>query len=371
MRKTGTHQIQPVMKLTIFTSLFAFILSTSISAQGEFVRIYDELTDNTSVAYSVKSTADGGFICIGSTNGDKDPDIFMIKTGESAGAQWARQCSGPDKSMDVALDIVPTSDGGYVFCGNSETQRVLWKVDSEGEDVWKRHFGERGMDAFSTIIETQDGGIITAGDGMMITKTDTEGNELWTRNKPTDHLSAYRAIKELPNGDLLIGGFFTARDEGKAITILVKTDSNGKAQWAESYGAGMINSIDVDKDGNILVAGNASYTVPIVLKIAPDGKAIWEGVYEDSGLGSAHTIVATSSDKTLVFSAGGYFEINSEGRLKNKEVTQNYAFNKAIVTGNGEMILAGFSSENISGKEKFAFMKVGKSGFPSPSASLR
>jgi len=360
------------MKISTNISLLFFLLLPFVSeAQSEFVRTYDQLTDNTSIAYSVKPTNDGGFISIGSTNNELNPDIFMIKTNDTGGAEWAKQFSGEGQSLDVALDIVPTEDGGYIFCGNSENQRILWKVDATGNDVWNTPLGDTCASAFTALTATKDGGFIAVGDGMVVTKIDAEGRELWTRNKPTEHVSAYRAIKELPNGDLLIGGFFTARDEGKAITILVKTDSDGKAIWAETYGAGIINAIDTDDDGNIWVAGNASYAVPIVLKIGSNGKAIWEGMYEEGRLGSAHSISVKNAESALVFTAAGYFLIDQEGKMLRKESTPNFGFNKAFISKDGDLVMAGFSDESINGDEKFTFLKMDEAGFPSPTASAQ
>lgn len=358
------------MKNFILLSSLCLLASTAFS-QGEFVRVYDQLTDNTSNAYSVKSTHDGGFVCIGNTNADRDSDVFLIKTNATGGAQWAKQLSGAQQTPDVALDIVPTSDGGYVFCGNSDNQRVIWKVDAEGQDLWVSHFGPEGLEAYNAIIETRDGGFLAVSDGMMITKIDANGKELWTRNKPTEHASAYRAIKELPNGDLLIGGFFTARDGGHPVSVLIKTDADGKAAWAQTYGTGMINAIDTDSDGNIWVSGSAGYGAPIVLKIDYTGKAIWEGVYEEKGIGISHSIAVKSPSEAVVFTSGGFFTLNAKGELQEKQTTPNYGFNKAIITGNDEMVLAGFSNESLTNTEKFTFMKIGPAGFPSPSASIR
>lgn len=353
--------------LTIITLLF----SMSVFSQSHFVRTYDQLTDNTSIAHSIKTTSDGGFICIGSTNSEKNPDIFMVKTDANGSAEWAKQCFGEDQSIDVALDVIPTSDGGYLFCGNSEEQRVLWKVDETGNDVWKAPFGEKGLDAFSALTETLDGGFIAVGDGMVVTKTDAEGQELWTRNKPTKHVSGYRDIKELPNGDLLIAGFFTARDGGHAVTILVKTDANGKAYWAETYGAGILNAIDVDASGNIWVAGNASYAAPIVLKVGSNGKAIWEGTYDENGLGSAHSIEVMNDGAAQIFTSGGFFEVDEEGKMQLVQTTPHFGFNKALVAPNGDLVMAGFSDKSINGYEKFTFMRMDESGFPSPTASAQ
>lgn len=354
---------------TILLSGILLLAATATQAQTKFVRIYDQLTDNTSIAYGIKATPDGGLISIGSTNNEATPEVFVIKTDEKGGAEWASQYSGQKEMKNLGLDIVSAADGGYVFCGTSENQRVIWKLDHLGKEQWKHLSGGEDAEAFMALTETTDGGFVAVGDGMLITKIDKDGNEMWVRNKPTDNKAAYKAVKEMPNGDLLIGGFFTARDKGHPISILIKTDNTGKAYWAESYGPGIINAIDTDSEGNIWVVGSASFAVPVVLKASPEGKAIWEGVYDKGQLGNAHSIALKSNGGALVFTAGGYFEVNANGDLQDHQTTTNFGFNKALVNEKGELVMAGFSDESIAGYEKFAFLKMGKDGFPLPTAS--
>src|SRR5690606_2026556 len=134
----------------------------------------------------------------------------------------------------------------------------------------------------------------------------------------------------------------------------------------ETYGAGIINAIDTDDDGNIWVAGNASYAVPIVLKIGSNGKAIWEGMYEEGRLGSAHSISVKNAESALVFTAAGYFLIDEEGKMLRKVSTLFFGCNKAFISEDGDVVMAGFSDESINGHEEFTFLKMVESGFPSP-----
>lgn len=348
---------------------FASIVTFCASAQDTFLRTYDQLTTNTSLAYSIKATPDDGFVIIGSTNGGEDADIFMVKSNARGGALWAKQCGGAMGSEDIALDITPTRDGGYIFCGNSDESRILWKTDSIGNDLWKAPFGASGKAAFAAVTEIQSGDIIAVGDGMVITKANANGDELWTRNKPTQRRSAYRAIHELPNGDLLVGGFFTARDQGRMLSILVKMDADGKAYWAETYGPGVISSITSDEAGNIWVAGNAQHAVPLVLKINTEGKAVWEGVYDEQGLGGAHSISVDEHGSATVMTTGGFFRTDNDGAITEQQTTPHFGFNKGLVMPDGKLVLAGFCDASINGYEKFTFMKMDASGFPAPTAS--
>jgi len=349
----------------------ALLACGSLIAQNDFVNVYDELTTNTSIAAAVRETADGGFVTIGSTNNEIDPDIFIIQTNNKGQALWAKQCSGPAGSFDFALDITPTRDGGYAFVGNSDYKRFIWKVDQQGQEMWTRHFGEPGLDGFIAIKETQDGGFLAVGDGMVITKTDADGKEMWTRNKPTKFLSAYRAIHELSNGDLLIGGFFTPREEGQALSVLVKTDAQGKALWVKTFGPGKINDITSDAAGNIYTVGNANFPVPVVTKINASGDLIWDETFDDQNIGSAHSVALNKNGEVLVFTSGGYLKVDTEGKLVSQQASENFGFNKAILSADGSLVMAGFCSENPTTLEKFTVLKMPEAGFPSPAASAK
>ena len=103
---------------------------------------------------SVKSTADGGYIAIGSTDsfdGDIDSaygnqDAFVAKLNSLGSLEWTKILGG--LGYDIGNDILSTNDGGYfAVCGvdgfaypypgnHGGVDGVLYKLDSVGNILW-------------------------------------------------------------------------------------------------------------------------------------------------------------------------------------------------------------------------------------------
>lgn len=97
--------------------------------------------DDISVARSIKSTSDGGFIITGYVlSSESDYDILVIKLNAAGDKQWERFYNGSINREDRAYEIRETSDGGFVLAGYTETisdKDDMWilKLNSEGEIV--------------------------------------------------------------------------------------------------------------------------------------------------------------------------------------------------------------------------------------------
>lgn len=77
---------------------------------------------------AIEQTTDGGYILTGystsDNTGDAGPthyscDAWVVKLDPSGSVQWQRQFGG--SSVEWGMDIQQTSDGGYVFTGNTES----------------------------------------------------------------------------------------------------------------------------------------------------------------------------------------------------------------------------------------------------------
>ena len=95
-------------------------------------------TQEAEVGYSVRATADRGYIVVGTTSpvGSDDSDVYLAKIDSSGSPQWTRTYGG--SGSDRAFSVDQTSDGGYVFtgytasCGQGDLDMYLVKTDSLG-----------------------------------------------------------------------------------------------------------------------------------------------------------------------------------------------------------------------------------------------
>ena len=113
----------------------------------------------------------------------------LINSVEASSELWGQKYGGG--AIDSAEDIVQTSDGGYAIAGFTGSFGAelfdfwLIKTDASGNMIWNQRYGEEGIDAANSLVETSDGGYALAGrtksfgageyDDLWLVKTDEYG----------------------------------------------------------------------------------------------------------------------------------------------------------------------------------------------------
>ncbi len=240
---------------------------------------------------SVKSTADGGYIVIGSTDsfdGDIDSaygnqDAFVAKLNSSGSLEWTKILGG--LGHDIGNDILSTTDGGYfAVCGvdgfaypypgnHGGADGVLYKLDSVGNILWERSYGGSGADVAERIISTSDGnfviGAITSsqdGDisGMPVAedlwlfKIDNAGTILWDYCYGEYQNDEIGDLKETSEHGFIASGTTGSICFGFRNYFILKIDSLGNEQWRNCFGGlldDIANSIIQTSDSTYIVAG--------------------------------------------------------------------------------------------------------------------
>ena len=114
------------------------------------------------------SPLDDGIIIIGKRaveiNGQSD--MWVIKTDNRGMLEWDRIFGGL-KSED-GLDIISTSDGGFLFVGytwsyGKNQQIYAIKSDFYGNIIWEKNFGGSMWEIGFSVIELKEGGYVIAG----------------------------------------------------------------------------------------------------------------------------------------------------------------------------------------------------------------
>ncbi|WP_159025503.1 T9SS C-terminal target domain-containing protein [Aquimarina sp. Aq78] len=133
------------------------------------------------IAQSVEQTLDGGYIVggysessdgvVGSNYGEKD--FWIVKLDVLGNLVWETNLGGT--LDDLAYDVHQTTDQGYIVAGYSESsdfdvsgnngKKDSWilKLDTSGELVWQVNLGSSESDAARSVQQTTDGGYIFAG----------------------------------------------------------------------------------------------------------------------------------------------------------------------------------------------------------------
>ncbi len=172
--------------------LLAFLLFFQLVwSQEVFQRSYGGLGSEYGRAVIECST--GGYLIVGSTNSYANPstDVYLLRVDEFGDYIWGRNIGVSDK-IDWGLDLAEDQAGNFIIAGYSDDSPtgsydgLLIKTDSNGGVIWKKTFGGDDWDFIKSMVLTDNGEIILAGqktvDGNSkgwIVKADNDGELIW------------------------------------------------------------------------------------------------------------------------------------------------------------------------------------------------
>jgi len=229
--------------------------------------------------YSVQQTSDGGYIVVGSTSsytyGDHDFAIYRLNS--SGNKVWFKHYGGTDQ--DGCLSIQQTSDGGYIAAGWTSSYSygsndfAVYKLNSSGNKVWFKHYGGANSDTAKSIQQTSDGGYIVAGhtesytygdDDFAIFKLDSNGNKVWFKHYGGTLEDIAHSIQQTSDGGYIVAGETRSYTYGSSDFAIYKLNSSGNKIWFKHYGGTIVDvsrSSQQTSDGGYILAGyTSSYT---------------------------------------------------------------------------------------------------------------
>lgn len=153
---------------------------------------------------SINPCADGGYIVAGYTtggiSGDKTEasmspgyaDYWILKLDNTGNIVWQNTIGG--NFTDISNVILPTTDGGFLVSGYSDsgisgdkTESTLgssrpWilKLDATGNIVWQNSIND-GPNPVTDMIYTSDGNYLLTGGAFWLCKINPLGDEIWSQ----------------------------------------------------------------------------------------------------------------------------------------------------------------------------------------------
>ncbi len=221
-------------------------------------------------------------------------------------------------SDDKANAMIQTSDG-YAIAGwtasygNGAYNFWLVTTTSSGSQNWTQTYGNQGDSSGDTeayaLVQTNDGGYALAGFtdstgpgvyDFYLVKTDSSGNEQWAQSYGgTGDNEAYALAQTNDSGYILAG--YTTENGGRQI-LLVKTYSNGTQEWSQTYGGPgdtEANAIIQTSDGGYVVAGTTDTAGNggldfFLMNVDSNGVELWNQTYGYAGDDVAYSLIQTS-----------------------------------------------------------------------------
>ncbi|MBK9731262.1 MAG: T9SS type A sorting domain-containing protein [Chitinophagaceae bacterium] len=312
-------------------------------------------------------------------------DFWVVKTDASGNKEWDKRFGG--NSKEEMFTLLQTPDNGYILGGWSmsningdQTQASrgssdYWivKIDENGNKLWDKRYGGPGEDELRSMAPTSDGGFIFAGEStsgiggektgtnrggydVWIVKADGDGNLQWEASYGGVLDDRLNAIQQTADGGYIIGSWtispagFDVTQSGRGSTDmwLIKTDVNGVKQWDGRYGGNdneYLYALDQTNDGGFVLGGytrsNVSGEVTIpgkggfdfwIVKTDANGVKQWDKRYGGTKDEKGKSIYTTTDGGFIM---GGWSESDiNEDKTQNTKGSVDYWVMKMDMNGN-------------------------------------
>lgn len=218
-------------------------------------------TDESDIATGLITTDDGGCLVagygengsdFGTTHGDKE--IILVKLNEQGETTWKQTYGGSDN--DYISDIIQTNDGGYVFCGTTESynydfysprenqKSYIMKVNNSGSIEWNKIYNSSKSSYLLSLTQLKDNDLIITGyrysndidlkdlddnTNSIIIKLSSDGISKWIKNIKKDADNHIYSVTSTSDGGFITTGYYNDDSSSTTIynSITVKFDKDG------------------------------------------------------------------------------------------------------------------------------------------------
>lgn len=352
--------------------------------------------------YSVRQTADGGFILVGGSDssGSGSRDLWLLKSDPDGGEEWHLFHGG--LQLDSGRDVRQTTDGGFIITGVTMSigsgLKDLWllKVSENGAVEWSRTFGGPHQDSGAAVRQTADGGYIITGytesfgaglSDLWLLKTDAAGDTAWTRIYGGAGADVGSAVVETDGGGFIVAGSTESFGSGNSDAWLIAVDASGDTEWSQVYGGrgwdfGM--ALENTADGGFLVAGGSdSYggggQDVWLIRTDPEGTVLFSRTYGGGGADAGSSVAVDGLGGYVVTGYTGSFGdgfddiwligVSSSGARLWDRTFGGGRFDRGSSVGttlDGGFIIAGYTDSFGAGKYDAWLIKTDGSDVPDP-----
>jgi uncharacterized delta-60 repeat protein len=236
-------------------------------------------------AHSVQQTSDGGYIVAGETFsfGAGDCDFWVLKLDSSGDVTWQKTYGG--SYYDYTYSVQQTSDGGYVVTGDTHSfgagEWDFWvlKLDSSGDVAWQKTYGGSDDDRAHSVQPTSDGGYVVVGrtesfgaggSDCWLLKLDSGGGVTWQKTYGGTNGDFAFSVQQTSDGGYVVAGGTSSFGAGGSDFWLLKLDEGGSVPECPLVGGSDATIKDTSVAGtDTAIAGDDTSVTPADTGVTP------------------------------------------------------------------------------------------------------
>jgi hypothetical protein len=204
--------------------------------------------EKTDKLFSGIATPDG-FVVFGSTSsyGNESSAVWVVKLDSSGNILWNKTYG---QAVDGALRAgVLAQDGGYVMAGYTDANGdgnydfYLLKILADGSLVWNKTYGGVQSEKAYSMTKAADGYVLvgeiesqTTSTDAWVLKVDANGNTIWNKTVGGKEADSPAYITPAKDGGYLVAGFTFSFGEGQRDFWLFKISDKGQVQFSCTQG---------------------------------------------------------------------------------------------------------------------------------------
>ncbi|MEY2950212.1 MAG: hypothetical protein RLZZ248_1413 [Bacteroidota bacterium] len=353
---------------------FSCVFAIATTAQGWELNFGGNSLDE---GQAIIATPDGGSLIVGYAQPvgldlDQDISINAIRTDVDGTVIWNQFYD--DGFDELAFDVAQLNDGNFVIVGyirptqGANTDIYLLKINPYGKKLWHRVLGGSFNDQAKGVVALPDGGFAITGftsiDGsqsqVLVSRFTTDGEQVWQQTFGGGKDDAGAAIAASGNQLYILSNWINPNGSDSDI-YLHQMNLSGELGWNIKKGLSNVkdlgNDLIVTQDGNLLIAGEQGNVGQAYLsKHTLDGEFLWEKSFGGSLGDDAKAVVEDQNGNFLITGAVETSEINVDLLLAKTDKEGNLIWSKNhgrvdqfFETGNGIAINALTGQYLISG----------------------
>lgn len=253
---------------------------------------------------------------------------------------------------DYASQVINDRDSGYVVVGGTEglgqgeMDGYMVKLDTAGNILWTRTFGDESVDWLMSVVPTDDGFLACGyknilGDYQIyLVRTNEIGQLIWEKTIGNDNWEIPHEMTIVDDTTVFLVGEVFVSGETQKDALVVSVSLNGDSLWYKTYGGDnddILERVVYSDSGQVYVCGTYAVeeddTDYWVGRLDKQGDFLWElflgDTLNDEGHGISELItgefVVTGGDKdtTSTNTDNVFYKIDSTGNILYKNILNN------------------------------------------------